>query len=62
MKHADKNRDPAAARKRAVADLRCAARKLGMTATVAELEQLCSEAGPCFDPQGARFLAGWESR
>lgn len=46
MKDADKNRDPERARKRAVADLRCAARKIGIgSACRALLELAADEAG-----------------
>lgn len=38
----EKNRDPERARKRAVTDLRCAVRKLGMTETMIHLATLWS--------------------
>lgn len=51
MKHADKDRDPAKAKKRAVADARCALRKLDL---LDWLEELCDAAhdprsGACGD-------------
>lgn len=62
MKHTDKNRDPERAKKRAVADLRCAARKVGMSEAIRIMAELCATPGPTFDPQGEKFLRGWESR
>ena len=40
MKNADKDRDPAKARKRATSDFRCAARKLGETEARRALAEL----------------------
>lgn len=45
MRNADKNRDPGRATKRARADLRCAARKLGHREALAELAALFDETG-----------------
>lgn len=39
MKHSDKNRDPERAKKRAVADARCALRKLGLLSWLDELTE-----------------------
>lgn len=43
MKHSEKNRDPERARKRAVADLRCAVRKLGTAAAIEILREMVRE-------------------
>lgn len=40
MKNAEKDRDPAKARKRATADMRCAVRKLGLEEARRILEEL----------------------
>lgn len=44
MRNADKNRDPERARKRARADLRCAARKLGGAEALVVLAEVSEEA------------------
>jgi hypothetical protein len=43
MKDAEKDRDPSKARKRAVADLRCAVRKLGADEARRILEEVAAE-------------------
>lgn len=50
MKDSEKNRDPKRARKRAVADLRCAVKKLGLEAAQAVFTELMEEVAG-FDPR-----------